>query len=94
MLLSIEQALEIWQDSPVLRPFRKINHRDDWGDEQTIGVNLKRINYNFNNENDFGIYLGKHDIGFVVAIKSWDFKITGGEVFTSLEELKTVWEID
>jgi hypothetical protein len=94
--LNIDEVGEIIMDSPVLRPFRELKGPDDWGDQDTVGVHLKKLNYNFSEAKaeDFGRYLGKHDIGYVVGVKNWPGQVVSGEVFETLEELKQRWQID
>lgn len=75
------------------KPMRRLASPDDWGDAATIGICLKRHNYNYG-ENDFGIYLGQYPEGWVVGIQDIGFEVIKFEVFESLEELKNEWICD
>lgn len=94
--LTREEVGQFWLDSPVLQTQRKIAHHEDWGDQATVGINLKRRGVPFYQatEECYGLYLGKHEKGFVVGIKSWVTALKSGELFETLEELKQRWEID
>jgi hypothetical protein len=94
-ILTMREVFEIWLDSSVLIRARKMAHRDDWGDQQTIGVHLKRVGISFPylKGGDFAVFLGKHSCGFVVYIKTSAGGLASGEVFDTLDELKTRWEI-
>lgn len=91
--LTLDQLEEAWlnNDKP-FGPFRELKTPDDWGDDATIGVHLKRKNTNIISakESDFGRFLG----GTLVGIKNWEGRIISGELFDSLDELKSIWVID
>ena len=91
---SQQEAYQYWLDSPILNKKRSPTGPFDFGDEQTIGLHLKRVNYKIDNKEDFGLYLGQHDDTYVVAIKSWDYQIIGAECFNSLDNLKAEWQLD
>jgi hypothetical protein len=69
----------------------------DYGDEKTVLLHLKRVGSSIGdlNEDNYGIYLGKHNDGYVVAVK--DFMgsgLTSCEVFDTESEMKTIWQLD
>ena len=80
-------------------------HRDDYGDNPTVGLHLKRRNLEkyplFDptidpaSRPDFGIYLGQQSDGFVVALKDlFMTKCIGIEVFETEEALHEEWTLD
>ena len=70
----------------------------DFGDEQTVGLHMKRVGKNILElgEFDFGLYLGEVDGQWVVGIKDMmtTLPLVGAELFESLEDLKQEWQLD
>jgi hypothetical protein len=70
----------------------------DYGDEQTVLLFLKRVDYEFDSgdiENSFGVYLGNHNDGYVVGIKKFlGDGLNACEVFDSIDEMKRYWRLD
>jgi hypothetical protein len=68
----------------------------DYGDERTVLLHLKRIGSSIGDgkEDNYGLYLGRHD-GYVVGIKNLMGNcFIGCEVFETIEEMKTSWQLD
>lgn len=91
-------AANYWLDSGVFGEKREPSGPFDFGDIKTVGLNLKRNSYDFSssNPNDvFGIYLGKHTDGYVVAIKKLDWSgWSACEIFDGLGDLQAEWRLD
>lgn len=69
----------------------------DFGDDHTVGLCLKRQSYTHQSDpdNSFGVYLGEHNEGFVVAVKALcEPKFTGCEIFSDLYDLQQEWRLD
>jgi len=94
--IDIEEIGQIYLDSRVFQTRRAITHFDDWGDNATIGVYLKipAIMKAKVQDYRYGIFLGKHSIGYVVMIKDIEERVIGGEVFDTIQEMKTQWWLD
>ena len=74
--------------------------RADFGGPDTYRLKVRRIgrNYPFGSDiqdGDFGIFLGLHDEGYLVALQTLlPGDIIGFEQFHSLAALRAVWELD
>ena len=74
--------------------------RGDYGDDETVGLCLRRIGTNlcshdFDKDDSFGRYLGQHPDGWVVGISKMDYSGWAGcEVFEDLDSLRRTWELD
>jgi hypothetical protein len=92
-----EKMTEIINNSVVFCIKRQPTGPDDFGDETTVGLHLKRRGVNLGNASDadspFGRYLGLHDDGYVVLATGL-FNVSHIETFDSLEELKEDWQLD
>lgn len=69
----------------------------DYGDEATVGLQMKRNSYRLgvgDGENDFGMYMGKHDAGYVILTWGLLWNPTGAEVFSTLDDMKAEWRLD
>jgi hypothetical protein len=69
----------------------------DFGDQETVGLCVKRCGKNIENfvDHDFGIYLGESYGKFHVGtMKIMEFKPEKLESFSTLEELKQQWMLD
>lgn len=69
----------------------------DYGDEATVLLHLKRVGSCISElkEDNYGVYLGKHNDGYVVGIKSlFGDGLTGCEVFETEDEMKVSWQLD
>lgn len=79
-------------------PKKKRTNPGDFGDDDDVKmIHLKRVGKDINSANflkDYGVYLGQHGSQFVVGIKGNDSGLASCEMFDSLEELKTEWQID
>ena len=70
---------------------------DDFGSPGSCRLNLKRRGVDFSELEDhgFGIYLGQHPTGWVVAIKDlMTWQPVGFLTYESLAELKQDWTLD
>lgn len=97
---SAEDAAQFWSDSPIFGNKRSPENRSDFGDDRTVGLSLRRIGINvdckdFAPDDSFGLFLGKHSEGWVVAIKKLDFSgFSACEIHSSLESVQRKWELD
>ena len=92
----VSAANEYLMDCPVLVEKRIPTDAFDYGDERTVLLHLKRIGSSIGDgkEDNYGLYLGRHD-GYVVGIKNLMGNcFIGCEVFETIEEMKTSWQLD
>jgi hypothetical protein len=74
--------------------------RADFGEADSYWLKVRRVgrNYPFGDDvrdGDFGIYLGLHDEGYLVALQAmFPPDIIGYERFHSLGDLRAHWELD
>lgn len=93
-------AFEYWENSKFpKRMSQGAKNAFDFGEPDTVGLHLKRVDFNFgvptNPAGPFGRYLGKHEDGYVVLVQSmWENEKTAVEIFDTLEELKSSWKLD
>lgn len=75
---------------------RKPSHEMDFGDEETITLHLKERGKTICDDSmRFGIYAGEVAGRFgVICFDAWTWQLKEVEVFTFLEDLKTVWQLD
>lgn len=93
----VDEAVKFFHISNIFKTRRVPKDSFDFGDDQTVGRCLKRQSYTHQSDpdNSFGIYLGEHKEGFVVAVKALiEPKFTGCEIFSDLDELKQEWRLD
>jgi hypothetical protein len=94
------QALGFATATPKTGRLKPRQSRADFGDADSHWLKVRRIgrNYPFGNDvrdGDFGIYLGLHDEGYLVALQAiFPADIIGYERFHSLGDLKAHWELD
>ena len=90
-LLTTEQTWQYWLDTPLTRVplVEPLLHPDAVGNElQTVG----RID---DASKRFGKYLGRHQGGFVVWVyRESSFEMSGGEKFSTFEDLCSRWIVD
>ena len=97
---SAEDAAQYWSDSSIFGSKRSPENRSDFGDNKTVGLSLRRIGSNIDNkesnpDDSFGLFLGKHQDGWIVAIKKFDFSgFSACEIHQSLESVQRKWELD
>jgi hypothetical protein len=98
---SVMDAAVYQFDSPVFGKKKSPTSRSDFGGQDTVGLNLRRIGLSFDlpgefpMDESFGVFLGKHDDGWVVALKKFDYSgLSGAEVFPDLDSLQRRWELD
>lgn len=95
-----EAASAYLQESPVFGNKRSPANRGDFGDRETVGLHVRRVGVSMSSpdfvpHDSFGIFLGEHEDGWVVAIKKFDYSgFSGCEVYPSLESLRRRWELD
>jgi len=93
----VSAANEYLMDCPVLVDKRVPTDAFDYGDEQTVLLHLKRVGSSIGDrkEDNYGLYLGYHSDGYVVGIKNFlGNGFIGCEVFETIEEMKTIWQLD
>jgi hypothetical protein len=69
------------------------------GEPDAVGAHLVRVTEDPPGEDDFGLYLGMHRGQHVVAIKDFDaapsaMSLTGCEIFSDVDELRSSWLLD
>jgi hypothetical protein len=95
-----EQALRFFQATAKTGQLKARSSRADYGGPDSYLLKVRRIgrNYPFGDDvqdGDFGIYLGLHDEGYLVALQAkFPPDIIGHERFHSLGDLKAHWELD
>jgi len=73
-----------------LRPGRVPHSTDDFGDDPTIGVTLKR-----RGKRGRGIYLGCHGGIWIVGVtKAGGTEFSKTEVFSSWDDMRREWRVD
>lgn len=100
MVAATEFALDLdYLERMAESPKRRPTAIDDFGDEATIGLHLKRKGRD-DVQRDFGLYLGEHHGLWIVGIKHCTWwtggcgRLTRLESYGSLERLKRLWELD
>lgn len=84
-------------NSKIFIPRRRPEHEDDFGDEATIGLQLKRKGKSFEElgDYDFGFFLGKVDGMFHIGTHEVGvFKPTRLESYKTMEALHKSWRLD
>jgi hypothetical protein len=103
MPISLEaarQALAFALATPRTGSLRHRNTRSDFGGRDSFLLKVRRIgrDYPFGDDiqdGDFGLYLGRHEGAYTVALQSiLGAEIIGLEQFPSVPELKRHWELD
>ncbi len=88
------------QETPPSLQLKPRSSRADFGGPDSYQLKVRRIgrDYPFGDDvrdGDFGIYLGLHDEGYLVALQTLlPGNIIGYERFHSLGELRAHWELD
>ena len=88
------------QETPPSGQLKPRTSRADFGGPDSYRLKVRRIgrDYPFGDDvrdGDFGICLGLHDEGYLVALQRIFFgEIIGYERFHSLGELRAHWELD
>jgi len=94
------QALRFCQATPKTGRLKPRQSRADFGGADSYWLKVRRIGRNYPcgddvRDGDFGIYLGLHDEGYLVALQAiLPADIIGYERFHSLGDLKAHWELD
>lgn len=90
-----DEAISYYMDSFIFKKPRNCLHKYDYGDIETVGVSLKRIDNKCPAKESFGFYLGEHKDGFVVLTGNLiEYKDLFCEVFESVDEMKSQWILD
>ena len=95
-----KQALSFATTTPKSGRLKPRRSRADFGAADSYWLKVRRIgrDYPFGNDvqdGDFGIYLGLHNEGYLVALQAiFPNDIIGYERFHSLADLKAHWELD
>jgi hypothetical protein len=97
--VSSNVAYETLENAPVFGIKRIPKSKYDYGDDETIGLCLKRKNGNIfeGDPNDkFGIFLGKKDSKFIIGVNNLGSKLnfSACETFDSKEEMLEEWVLD
>jgi hypothetical protein len=74
----------------------------DYGDDETVHANLKRVDFDINNDgwsrdNDcFGVFCGKLRGKYVVGVMGLreKYNFHSCEMFNTLDEMKREWQLD
>lgn len=69
----------------------------DYGDQETVGLHVKRTTFDIGDvaaDDVFGLYLGKHQDGYVILVTNVFYTTIGAEVFETLEEMRKEWKLD
>ena len=94
------QALAYLLDTPRTGRLMARRDRSDFGGEDSYLLKVRRIgrDYPFGDDiedGDFGLYLGRHADGYVVALQSvFPGDVIGYERYETLAELQHDWELD
>jgi hypothetical protein len=94
------QAIRLLQATAKTGQLKPRQSRADFGGPDSYRLKVRRIgrNYPFGSDiqdGDFGIFLGLHDEGYLVALQTLvPGNIIGYEQFHSLAALKANWELD
>ncbi len=92
-----QRLLQVTANTGQLKPRQ---NRADFGGPDSYLLKVRRIgrDYPFGNDiqdGDFGIFLGLHDEGYLVALQTLlPGDIIGYEQFHSLAALRATWELD
>jgi hypothetical protein len=103
MTISVEAArlaLAFALATPMTGRLKARQDRSDFGGEDSYLLKVRRIGREYPcgddvRDGDFGIYLGRHDGGYFVALQAiFPPDLIGCERFATLAELKANWELD
>jgi len=95
-----KQAIAFASVTPRTGRLKPRESRADFGDADSYWLKVRRVGRNYPcgddvRDGDFGIYLGLHDEGYLVALQAiFPAGIIGYERFHSLGDLKAHWELD
>ena len=94
------QAFAFALATPMTGQLKPRQDRSDFGGEDSYLLKVRRIGRDYPcgddvRDGDFGIYLGRHDGGFLVALQAiFPPDVIGYEQFTTLAALRAHWELD
>jgi hypothetical protein len=94
------QAFAFALATPMTGRLKPRQNRSDFGGQDSYRLKVRRIGRDYPcgddvQDGDFGLYLGRHDGGYTVALQSIiPGNIIGHERFATLAELRTSWELD
>ena len=94
------QAFAFALATPMTGQLKPRQDSSDFGGEDSYLLKVRRIGRQYPcgddvRDGDFGVYLGRHDGGFLVALQAiFPPDLIGYERFAALVELKAHWELD
>lgn len=94
------QALAFALATPMTGQLKPRQSRSDFGGEDSYLLKVRRIGRDYPcgddvRHGDFGIYLGRHDGGYVVGVQAiFPPNVIGYEQFATLPALRAHWELD
>jgi hypothetical protein len=95
-----KQAFAFALATPMTGRLKAREDRSEFGGEDSYLLKVRRIGRDYPcgddvRDGDFGIYLGRHDGGYFVALQAiFPPDLIGCERFATLAELKANWELD
>lgn len=93
--LDREQAIQLAQITQRPLEPRIPTGPHDYGDEATVGLQMKRNKYSLEGVgDDFGMYLGQHGQGYVILVWGLFWNPVCAEVFPTLDDMKAEWRLD
>ena len=97
--LDSKVAYEALMNTPMFGEMRRPKGSEDYGDDGTVGLCLKRKNVNVfegNPDDKFGIFLGKQEDKFIVGVNKLGskFDFTACETFDEFNEMVSEWVLD
>ena len=94
------QAFAFALATPMTGQLKPRQDRSDFGADDSYLLKVRRIGRDYPcgddvRDGDFGIYLGRHDGGYFVALQAiFPPNLIGCERFQTQAELKARWELD
>ena len=99
-IAAARQAFAFALATPITGRLKHRQDRSDFGGEDSNLLKVRRVGRDYPcgdgvRDGDFGLYLGRHDGGYVVALQAiFPADIIGYERSATLPELKASWELD
>jgi len=95
----INRGIEYLRDT-ALTPTRNPTSADDWGDEETVGLQVRELKdgravpIDEQKDGSWGRYLGEHGGKYVVLMLSLFYRPFGVAEYSSVEDMKRDWCLD
>jgi len=95
-----DRAVAFVLATPMTGQLKPRQHRSEFGGEDSHLLKVRRIGRHYPcgddvQDGDFGIYLGRHEDGYFVALQAvFPPGIIGCERFKTQEDLRAHWELD